>query len=375
MRVVFLRNVREASNLSMKLYADRLMQSLDGRCAIESIQPWCAPMWAWAKNNLILKGLDYVARYGVYPIQLLSRRGDIFHIVDHAYGHLISCVPSRRTVVTCHDLMLLKVANGEFGAVPIAPPIASRLFQLSVRFLRRAGAVVAVSHATARDLVRYLNIAPERLHVIHSGVGGAFRPPAAPDVRSAARARFGVGARPVLLHVGTNWFYKNLEGVIRALAFLQTGNASRDPILLKVGERLSPTQRELARSLGVLGHIRELDFLTSDELQTAYWGADVLVFPSWWEGFGWPPLEAMASGTPVVCSERGALGEVVGDAAAIVNPEDPRDIANAIRRVLDDDPLRAGLVRAGLSRVSQFTWERAAEQMYQVYETVAQAAR
>lgn len=375
MRIVLLRNVRETANLSMKLYADRLGRALDGWCIIEDVRPWCVPTWRARRAGIAVKGLDYCVRYGVYPARLLGRRSDVFHIVDHAYAHLMLCLPTRRTVVTCHDLTLLKVANGEFGTATTTPSVASRLFQFSVRFLRRAGAVIAVSHATAQDLIKYLDILPERIHVIHSGVDRVFRPPADSHVRSVARVRFALDDRPVLLHVGTNWFYKNLEGVIRALALLRTGTTSRDPVLLKAGKRLSPTQCELARSLGVTGHIRELDFLAPEELQAAYWAADVLVFPSLWEGFGWPPLEAMASGTPVVCSDRGALGEVVGQAAAIVNPEDPRDIARTVHRVLNDDPFRARLVRAGLDRVKQFSWERAAEQTYRVYETVAQMPR
>jgi glycosyltransferase involved in cell wall biosynthesis len=138
-----------------------------------------------------------------------------------------------------------------------------------------------------------------------------------------------------------------------------------------VGKGLTTEQRKLARELRVLDRIRELGVLDNEELQAVYWAADVLVFPSLWEGFGWPPLEAMASGTPVVCSDRGSLGEVVGDAALIVNPDEPQAIAEGIARVLDEEQLRQSLVLKGLQRAKLFTWERAAEQTFQVYREVA----
>jgi glycosyltransferase involved in cell wall biosynthesis len=175
--------------------------------------------------------------------------------------------------------------------------------------------------------------------------------------------------------VGNNWFYKNLEGVIKALAVLQKtsvkDSVESSPILVKVGKGLTIEQRKLAQELGVATRIRELGVLNDEELQTIYWAADVLVFPSWWEGFGWPPLEAMASGTPVICSDRGSLGEVAGDAALIVNPEEPEEIAVAIARVLNEENLRRSLILKGMQRAKQFTWERAAEQTFEVYREVA----
>ena len=369
-----MRNVREASSPSMKLYADRIVGALGGRCQIEEVHPWSPPTSPRSRLPLAGKGLEYIARYAVYPLSLLGRRGDIFHVVDHAYSHLLLCVPPRRTVVTCHDLVLLKLANGEFGRFPTAPSGALRLFQFSVRFLRRAARIVAVSSSTADDLVKYLDIPRDAIQVIHSGVDPIFAPPANPSLRSAALARFDLGDRPVLLHVGNNWFYKNLEGVIRALALLQRGNGGRGPILVKAGKGLSPAQRSLAKALGVGNQIRELGTVSAEDLQAAYWAADMLVFPSLWEGFGWPPLEAMASGTPVVASNRGGLAEVVGDAARLVKPEEPEDIAGGIEDVLTDQRLRKSLISRGLERARVFSWQRAGEQLYQLYRAVLESS-
>lgn len=366
-----LRNIREERNLSMKLYADRLTVSLKNYCSVNSFHPWNSPYIGNQKLKIIDKGMDCAARYGVYPLSLWHRNADVFHIVDHANAHLLSCLPSRRTVVTCHDLMLLKLARGEFGKNVSLPVWASKLFKLSLCFLRSAAIVIADSHATADDLLKHTNVKREQIRVVYLGSDPQFTSPQNPQTKKDARARWGVINQSVLLHVGNNWFYKNLEGLIKAFAILRDAGDVNNPMLLKVGKGLTPAQRELAVSLGVADHIREVGHLDDEALKSIYWASDVLVFPSLWEGFGWPPLEAMASGTPVVCSDRGALGEVAGDAALIVNPEEPEAIAHAVARVLTEETLRASLIMKGSQRAKQFTWERAAEQTFQVYQEVA----
>jgi glycosyltransferase involved in cell wall biosynthesis len=377
MQVLMLRNVSEERNLSMKLYADRLSRGLNGRCTVESVQPWRPPALSKSQPpGVTAKALEYLARYWVYPPSLIRRRSDIFHVVDHAYAHLLCCLPAKRTVVTCHDLMLLRLAGGDFALPHSAPPVALNLLRFSLSFLKRAGMVIADSQATADDLVKYLKISRGKIRVVHLGIDPTFVPPSGPNDRGAARSRWKVEGRRVLLHVGNNWFYKNLEGVIKALARLANDSDGAEcPLLLKVGKGLNAEQWKLARSLKVNEHIRELGVLTNEELLSVYWASDVLVFPSLWEGFGWPPLEAMASGTPVVCSDRGSLAEVAGDAALIVNPEEPWEIAAAADRIFKDEALRQTLINKGLQRAKRFTWERAADETFQVYREVVCLSR
>ncbi len=370
MRVLLLRNFQEAQNLSMKLYADRLGAALRQRCEIVDVVPWSLP-GIGKYPQLLRKGLEYGIRYGTYPASLLRRRADVFHIVDHGYAHLGLCLPQQRTVVTCHDIMLLKLAAGEFGGAQKSPRIATGLLRLSLEFLRKVAAVVAVSQATAEDLSSYLKIPRERIEVVHHGVEG-YEPPRDGEARKQARREFALADGPVLLHVGNNWFYKNLEGLMRALALLRQQHSMRNAVLLRVGRAMSREQHELGRSLGISDAIRELGMLEAWELQKAYWAADVLVFPSLWEGFGWPPLEAMSSGTPVVCSHAGALAEITGDAAEVVQPDNPESIAAGVCRVLEDSTLRQSLICRGFARVRQFTWERAAARMMEIYRRVTE---
>lgn len=354
--------------MSMKLYADRLERALRPYTPVCSVHPWQPIRRNWLPVP-VRQGLDYTLRYVTYPNSLSRHSADVFHIVDHAYAHLLRNLPAERAVVTCHDLMPLKLAAGEFGTQRDVPRIATALFRKSLSHLHEAAAIISVSHATARDLMKYLGIPSHKIAVIHHGVEGEYRPIPDGHLRDHLRARYGLAEHAVLLHVSGNSFYKNLEGIVRALGCLRTLLAGVKPLLIKAGKPLSPAQRKLADQLGVLPLIREMGPLSRDTMQQLYWAADVMVFPSLWEGFGWPPLEAMASGTPVVTTHCGALREVAGDAAEIVEPDDPEDIARGIARLLRDTDRRRELICQGFCRTKLFRWEEAAKKVLSVYES------
>ena len=354
--------------MSMKLYADRLERALRPYTQVSSVHPW-QPM---RRNRLpipLRQGLDYALRYLHYPRSLKQHSADIFHIVDHSYAHLVSKLPAERTVITCHDLMLLKLAAGEFGARR-PPRTAMALFRRSVSYLGRAAAIITDSEATASDLGKYLGIPRPKIRVVPLGVDG-YGPIPQVELREHLRARYGLADRAVLLHVSGNSFYKNLEGIIQALSCLNASRSGLKPVLVKVGKPLTREQRRLAERSGVWPLIREVGVTSQRTVQELYWAADVLVFPSLWEGFGWPPLEAMASGTPVVTTHCGALREVVGEAAEIVDPHDPEDIARGVARVLEDETRRRELVTRGYNRVRLFRWEEAAQAVFSVYQSLA----
>jgi glycosyltransferase involved in cell wall biosynthesis len=369
MEILLLRNVFEERNISMKLYAERLEHALRSYSQIHSMHPW-QPIRRNSLPPLLRQTLDYALRYAIYPKSAGRYPADVFHIIDHAYSHLVRKLPAERTVITCHDLMPLKLAAGDFGRNRETPRVATALFRRSVSHLHRAGAIIAVSHTTAQDLTSYLGIPQHRIRVVHHGIDGEYLPLADHQFRGKLRAHYGLTSHAVLLHVGNNYFYKNLEGVIRALACLQSSLKCLNPLLVKAGKPLTSAQSRLATELGVRSLIREIGVITPEETQKLYWASDVLVFPSLWEGFGWPPLEAMASGTPVVTTHRGALQEVVGDAAEIVNPDDPEDIAKGIAKVLQDEHRRRELILRGYDRVELFRWEDTAKKTLSVYKAL-----
>jgi glycosyltransferase involved in cell wall biosynthesis len=175
-----------------------------------------------------------------------------------------------------------------------------------------------------------------------------------------------------MLQIGSI-FYKNLPGILRVLRRMRKDGI--DVRVVRVGPALAGEERALAEKLAVLDHVVDLPPVPDGQLSALYNAVDLLLFPSLYEGFGWPPLEAMASGTPVVCSRAGSLDEVVGDAALTADPDDVEALAWHASSVLADETLRATLVRRGLAHAAKFSWDRTAEQMLGIYrDVVARAA-
>ena len=366
LRVAVLHNYRDEQQPSMRLYADRLGDALLRRqVRVARLRPpevvpdaWRAASAAWVKID------GYVGRFAVYPRLVRHLVADVNHIVDHGQGYLVASLDARRTVVTCHDLILLVLAAGRIGASNV-PPVALQLFRISLEIMKRAAMVVADSTQTKRDLVRFVGIDPDRITVIYPGLNQSFaRDPARGQ---ALRRRFGLGSGALALQIGRA-FYKNIPGALRVLHRVR--QQGLDLRLVRVGRALSGEDRALADKLNVTSHVVELGAVSDGDIPALYNAVDLLLFPSLYEGFGWPPLEAMASGTPVVCSRSGSLDEVVGDAALTADPEDVESLAWHVAAVLTDGMLRDTLVERGLERAAQFSWDRAAGEMIAVYRAV-----
>lgn len=364
-RVALLREGSEIESRSMRLYADHLARALSAPELVAQ-----SPDWARGRASRLDR---YLTRYWRIPQRLVSD-SDVYHIVDHANSHWIRRLAADRTVVTCHDLMLLKLLTGDVRSREGTPLLAAAAFRWSVSHLPQAAAVVCDSNATRDDARRLLGCAPERLHVVYPGLATAFRPlPDRSEMRAQLRRSFGVTAPVMLLHVGHRFFYKNVEGLLHALAWLvRKGRNSVQ--LVRVGEDLTADQQGLIRRLGLTSHVRLVGAVGLGDLVRLYNAADALVYPSLAEGFGWPIVEAMACGTPVVCSARGALAEVAGTAASLVDPEDPVDIAQGVTRVLDDEPFRRELVQRGLDRSRAFGWDEARTRLRALYVIVAEGS-
>lgn len=275
------------------------------------------------------------------------------------------------SVVTIHDLGYL--------TFPEAHPARRRLeLDLTTRWsLRAARHVIAISQATKADLVHHYGAEPERISVIHHGLSPAFRPPADHAQVAAVRAHHGL-SEPYFLYVGTIQPRKNLAGLIeafaRALPRLDQGEAL--PLLALAGREgwLSTAIRRRADELGIGERVRFLGYLPDQELPALLSAALAFVFPSFYEGFGMPVLEAMACGAPVLTANSTALPEVAGDAALLVAPSDRDAIAAGLIRLANEPALRAELRTRGLARAAQFTWERCARATLEVLRTtVAQA--
>ena len=358
---------REEQQPSMRLYAERLGKALGRRgISIARVRaPGVVPD-EWRRRSALWSKIDaYVGRYAVYPRLVRNLDADLVHIVDHGQSHLLADLDARRTIVTCHDLILLVLAAGRIGGAEV-PPVALQVFRLTMQLARRAARVVADSRQTRDDLVDLVGIDPGRITVIHPGLNQTFAPD--PQRGQSWRERRGLGDGPLILQVG-GAFYKNVAGVLRVLTRLRRDGI--DARIVRMGSALAGPDRALAEKLGVLSSVVELGGVPDAETPALYNAVDLLLFPSHYEGFGWPPLEAMASGTPVVSSRAGSLDEIVGDAALTADPEDVDALAWHAGTALTDVDVRARLVARGLAHAQRFDWDRTADEMIAVYRTVA----
>jgi glycosyltransferase involved in cell wall biosynthesis len=263
----------------------------------------------------------------------------------------------RPFVVTVHDL--------SYHYYPEAFRAANRgyLALFGRHSVRRARRVIAVSQSTKDDLVRHYGLPAARVDVVYHGVDEAFRPLPAADV-AAFCARQGLPER-FLLFVGTLEPRKNVTRLVEAYARLP----QTCPQLVLVGGKGWFYEEVLRRveELGLGSRVHLAGYVPAEDLPYWYNAAEVLVYPSLYEGFGLPPLEAMACGTPVISSTSSSLPEVAGDAGLLVDPVDVDALASAMERVLRDAGLRAQMRSAGLRRAKLFTWEAAARQTVDSY--------
>jgi glycosyltransferase involved in cell wall biosynthesis len=265
-------------------------------------------------------------------------------------------------VVTVHDVIAVRLARNHVG-------LAAVMRRRHLRAVTAARALIFSSEFTRREFLSLYQYPADRCAVIHLGVSPVF----VPGDRASARAALGVPAdRPILLHVGSEEPRKNVETLLAALARLVRRRP--DALLVRVGGGSSRSRR-LIRGLGLAAHIRYCSGLAEAELVRWYRAADAFVFPSLYEGFGLPVLEALASGCPVVAGNATSVPEIAGDAALLLDdPRDPDALARAVERVLDDPPLAARLAGAGPRRAAGFTWPQTAERTLAVYRRVLGSA-
>lgn len=378
LRVALLRGIPEYLSASVSHLADELEAGFAARGDIELVpismhelglvralsagrEP--PPRLAAGVENV----LDSFVRY---PLAIrratTGRRIAVHHVIDQWYGHLAAWLPRERTLVSCQDLILAKYP--ELPGTHRATRRDRLRFAASVALLDRVAHVVCSTEATKRDLVRLRGVSPQRISVIPKGVGTIMRPLGGD--RAARRASVAEPAQRIVLHVSTGWPYKNVEATLRVLAALRRDRGAA-VVLVRVGVPLSESERELVRRLGVGEAVRDLGWVSDARLVELYDAADVLLFPSLDEGFGRPPVEAMACGTPVVISTAPALLEVVGDAGLSAGPNDVAGLASAVEAVLEQPTLARDLRERGLRRARRYTWEAAVSAYAEVYRLVA----
>lgn len=315
-------------------------------------------------------------RFWDYPRALRKLRGrfDAFHVVDHAYAHLVHALPAERTVVTCHDLHAFQSV-----LAPEKNPRALAFRRMTERVLNglaKAARVVVDASPVRDDLVRFGIVPPERIEVVHLGVHPTFFAGAEAEADAAAERHLGAATgRVEILHVGGTFTRKRLDLVLRIFArVLAEVPTAR---LVRVGGRLTEEQRRLAEALGIGGNIVTLPFIGAEVLAAVYRRAALVILPSEEEGFGFPVLEGMASGSPVIASDLPVLREV-GAEAAVYEPVGDLDAWTArVVGLLEERGDRpeewAERREKGVRHARHFTWERYAQKMINIYQGVVSA--
>jgi glycosyltransferase involved in cell wall biosynthesis len=287
---------------------------------------------------------------------------DVFHTPHYVLPPLIG-VPS---VVTIHDCIHLVFPQD----------LPSRLAYLYARtFLwtaaHRSTRVLTVSEASKRDILRFHRIPPEKIEVIYNAIDERFGVPPPEEEFTRVRERYQLDGN-FILYAGNIKPHKNLDRLIEAFHQLRV-EGHEDLTLLIIGDEISkyPTLRRAVHRHKLRKHVRFFGFVPDRTLAVLYRLARVFVFPSLYEGFGLPPLEAMASGTPVVTSNVSSLPEIAADAAILIDPYDPAAIAGGIRQVLVNEDLRKDLILRGQQCVRRYSWERSIRRVRQIYDEVA----
>lgn len=356
MNVKLFRAFPDPYRLSMARYADELERRVgDYLKAGESIAAVSFPHprmdGGWHR---------YWDQYVGYQRYAPQQAGDVNHIVDHGYAHLTSALPRGRTIVSFHDAVVLKVP-GVGWQTKLA-------FRRGLRAMRGAAQVVCDSAAARTDLLALIDLPEERVHVIPLGIDESFRPPAD---REALRRRLGFSGHVVLMS-GHTQGYMNIERMLRAVATVIVRHGI-DLTLVKVGVPFTPDHMKLISELELGDRIQIVGRVPAAELPQYYQAADLLFYAPLLAGFGLPPLEAMACGTPVVSSDRGSLPEIAGDAAVLVDAEDDGAMAQSIADVLSSPVKQRRLIDAGFDRAALFEWSRSARTMLDLYRRVGRA--
>jgi glycosyltransferase involved in cell wall biosynthesis len=291
------------------------------------------------------------------PVQLFTGRVDLFHATDFVLPPVAGGIP---TLLTVHDLSFVKYPEA------FIPALVAFLDRAVRRSVGRASHVLADSQSTREDLRRLWNVPDEKISVLYSGVDGRFRPVTERRALEAVRKKYGLGDRPYLFSASTLQPRKNYPMLIRAFRPV----AERWPHLLAIAGARGWLYQEIEDEIAAQGlsdRVLLLGFADEADLPALYSGASLFAFPSLYEGFGLPVLEAMACGAPVLSSNASSLPEVAGEAAILLPPDDEAAWSRQIERLLGEPAERGRMVAAGFRQARRFSWAESARQLTGLY--------
>jgi len=372
MKVIIFRDYKEENWHSMEVYADELVRHLRLLCISSiSIQEYVSLPKVSALFLASHKHIRQFFRYVINPVGAMFQRGDVFHISDHANTQLLVVLDPARTIVTCHDLTA-PYWMMEHVPLTLKKRIRHAVERWRLSFLKQAAGIIAVSHATKQHIIEALGIPGSRITVIPEGVDAHFaRVTEKMKLRDAA-VRLGLPHK-YMLHVGTTYYSKNIEGLLRIFFILAKNDVELH--LVKSGDVWTPEQENMIRKSGFSKRIHHVGFVATADLPILYSLARILIQPSYAEGFGFTVLEAMACGCPVVVSDIPAMREVVKDAGLYIAPSPSKNQIREIAALIASHAMRTTMTRLGYRRAAMYSWNKTAEKTYSLYTKIMKAQK
>lgn len=325
-----------------------------------SLPPDLDPTFSWHPTRLTGRWLERLWYRLRLPLHIENWTGplDLFHAPDFV---LRPVKPGTRTLLTVHDLSFVREPDS------VMPGMSRHLNRWVRHSVAQVDHVIAVSQTTARDLVELYKTPPEKISVLYHGVTPEFHPSGDTAALAAIRSKYHLGQQPFILSVGTIQPRKNYQRLIRAFA-----QARADLLLVIAGSpgwQADEIFNEVRRHR-LSDRVRFLGFVPDADLPLLYNAAILFIYPSLYEGFGLPALEAMACGTPVIASNRSSLPEVVGAAGLLVDPFDAEAMTDAMVNLLYDEDLYHNLSQAGVTRAATFSWTKMAGELVTLYQNL-----
>jgi glycosyltransferase involved in cell wall biosynthesis len=315
------------------------------------------------------RGQAWKELYFDWPLKLRKLHGDVFHIVDQGLAWYRLFLPAGKTIITVHDLINVLNVRGRMSLETL-PLRRQQMLKISMSQIQKSDAVICPSRATAADVERELRISAQRIHVIYNSIPAVFQPMAESE-RLAARRRLFGDARHAILHVGKATAYKNRMGALRIFELIH--RALPDSKLLLTSQVLTQEEEGFLRGRACAAAVGVRQPEQQEGLRELYCAADVFLFPSITEGFGWPPVEAMACGCPVVSSIGGSLSEIVGEGAVrMPDAMDAQAFADAAIEILKDERAAGQWREQGLVNAKRFSEATLGPQLADLYFSVSQ---
>lgn len=368
MKILLIGNYLPDAQHSMLRFATMLRDGLDARGhEVRLIQPRAILGRTKLFGRITAKWLAYFDKYFLFPrtLRRAAAWADVVHICDHSNAMYVAPLRNKSHVVTCHDLLAVRGALGENTDCPAT--FTGRILQRWIlRSLQRTQMIACVSAATRSDLIHLAGAEMEsRSRVILLGVTSTLSRHKTEDP-ALASLPVTKRERPFLLNVGSNLRRKNRDGALR---IFKRVSEQFDCDLVFAGEPLSEELKQVKREVGLNGRVIEVANPSDEALQALYRSAFALLYPTRFEGFGWPAIEAQTCGCPVISSQSTSIPEVVGDSALLRSPEDEEGFAADVLR-LTDSATRQQLIARGLENARRFTPERMVNDYIELYQQV-----